>query len=97
MSFLVGAQYLNTNHTLYAAVKRAEKDGHLLTKEAHRAAHNLRIDFEKGGIHLPSGTLPSLIGYILSATIQFSSYRKFLYQFPFDLIIFIFICFLQRN
>lgn len=49
--------YLNTNHTLYAAVKRAEKDGHLLTKEAHRAAHNLRIDFEKGGIHLPSEKL----------------------------------------
>ncbi|XP_020540649.1 mitochondrial intermediate peptidase, mitochondrial isoform X2 [Jatropha curcas] len=44
--------YLNTNHTLYAAVKKAEEDGHLLTKEAHRAAHHLRIDFEKGGIHL---------------------------------------------
>jgi hypothetical protein len=36
-------------------VKRAEKDGHLLTKEAHRAANQLRIDFEKGGIHLPPG------------------------------------------
>lgn len=34
-------------------MKRAEKDGHLLTKEAHRAANQLRIDFEKGGIHLP--------------------------------------------
>ncbi|KAE8694234.1 putative mitochondrial intermediate peptidase [Hibiscus syriacus] len=32
-------------------------DGNLLTAEAHRAAHHLRIDFEKGGIHLPSGKL----------------------------------------
>ncbi|XP_044468095.1 mitochondrial intermediate peptidase, mitochondrial isoform X2 [Mangifera indica] len=44
--------YLNTNHTLYDAVKKAEKDAHLLSREAHRAANHLRIDFEKGGIHL---------------------------------------------
>ncbi|XP_021909614.1 probable mitochondrial intermediate peptidase, mitochondrial isoform X2 [Carica papaya] len=44
--------YLNTNHTLYDAVKKAEQDDYLLTKEAHRAAHHLRIDFERGGIHL---------------------------------------------
>ncbi|TXG70716.1 hypothetical protein EZV62_005651 [Acer yangbiense] len=44
--------YLNTNHTLYDAVKKAEQDSHLLSKEAHRAANHLRIDFEKGGIHL---------------------------------------------
>ncbi|XP_015580816.1 mitochondrial intermediate peptidase, mitochondrial isoform X2 [Ricinus communis] len=49
--------YLNTNHTLYDAVKRAEQDGHLLTKEAQKAAHHLRIDFEKGGIHLSSEKL----------------------------------------
>ncbi|XP_022736713.1 mitochondrial intermediate peptidase, mitochondrial isoform X2 [Durio zibethinus] len=49
--------FLNTNHTLYNAVKKAEQDGHLLTEEAHRAALHLRIDFEKGGIHLPSGKL----------------------------------------
>ncbi|XWS37697.1 hypothetical protein CRYUN_Cryun19dG0067300 [Craigia yunnanensis] len=49
--------FLNTNHTLYNAVKKAEQDGHLLTEEARRAAHYLRIDFEKGGIHLPSGKL----------------------------------------
>ncbi|WCJ36511.1 Mitochondrial intermediate peptidase mitochondrial [Euphorbia peplus] len=52
--------YLNTNHTLYAAVKRAEQDGHLLTKEAHRTARYLRNDFEKGGIHLPSDKLDRL-------------------------------------
>ncbi|GKV33757.1 hypothetical protein SLEP1_g42220 [Rubroshorea leprosula] len=44
--------YLNTNHTLYNAVKRAEHNGDSFTKEAHRAAHYLRVDFEKGGIHL---------------------------------------------
>ncbi|XVF09683.1 hypothetical protein REPUB_Repub07fG0116000 [Reevesia pubescens] len=49
--------FLNTNHTLYNAVKKAEQDGHLLTEEACRTAHHLRIDFEKGGIHLPSGKL----------------------------------------
>ncbi|KAJ8771406.1 hypothetical protein K2173_026583 [Erythroxylum novogranatense] len=49
--------YLNTNHKLYAAVKKAEQDGHLLSREAHRAAHHLRLDFEKGGIHLSSDKL----------------------------------------
>ncbi|WRX17353.1 Peptidase M3A/M3B catalytic domain - like 3 [Theobroma cacao] len=54
---LLSLQFLNTNHTLYNAVKKAEQDGHLLTEEACRAAHYFRIDFEKGGIHLPSGKL----------------------------------------
>ncbi|KAK8587191.1 hypothetical protein V6N13_086193 [Hibiscus sabdariffa] len=49
--------FLNTNHTLYNAVKKAEQDGHSLTAEARRAALHLRVDFEKGGIHLPSGQL----------------------------------------
>ncbi|XP_022891022.1 mitochondrial intermediate peptidase, mitochondrial isoform X2 [Olea europaea var. sylvestris] len=44
--------YLNSNCTLYHAVVKAEKDHHLLTEEAQRAAHYLRIDLEKGGIHL---------------------------------------------
>ncbi|CAN1842688.1 Mitochondrial intermediate peptidase, mitochondrial [Linum perenne] len=52
--------YLNTNHTLYAAVKRAERDGHSLSTEAHRAARHLRTDFEKGGIHLPPDKLDRL-------------------------------------
>lgn len=50
-----GLQYLNTNHTLYDVVKKAELDDHLLSKEAHRAANHLRSDFEKGGIHLCAG------------------------------------------
>lgn len=49
-------QYLNTNHTLYHAVMKVEKDRNLLSKEAKRAAHYLRVDFEKGGIHLAAGT-----------------------------------------
>ncbi|CAI9774984.1 unnamed protein product [Fraxinus pennsylvanica] len=44
--------YLNSNCTLYHAVVKAEKDHHLLTEEAQRAARHLRIDLEKGGIHL---------------------------------------------
>ncbi|XXG75946.1 hypothetical protein AAC387_Pa08g0408 [Persea americana] len=44
--------FLNTNHDLYNAVLRAEREGHLQTKESRRAAHTLRVDFEKGGIHL---------------------------------------------
>lgn len=31
---------------------KAERDRHLLSTEAQRAAHYLRLDFEKGGIHL---------------------------------------------
>ncbi|CAL9008527.1 unnamed protein product, partial [Prunus brigantina] len=44
--------YLNTNHTLYNAVIKAEQEGNLLTDEAHRAAHYLHLDFERSGIHL---------------------------------------------
>lgn len=49
--------FLNTNHNLYNAVIRAEQEGQLQTKEAQRAAHTLRVDFEKGGIHLCSEKL----------------------------------------
>lgn len=31
---------------------KAQKDGRSINEEAQRAAHSLRIDFEKGGIHL---------------------------------------------
>ncbi|XP_020095925.1 probable mitochondrial intermediate peptidase, mitochondrial isoform X1 [Ananas comosus] len=44
--------FLNTNVTLYNAILKAESEGVLLTEEAQRAASTLRIDFEKGGIHL---------------------------------------------
>lgn len=36
-------------------MKKAQHEGDLLTEEARKAAHNLRIDFEKGGIHLHGG------------------------------------------
>ncbi|KAI8564627.1 hypothetical protein RHMOL_Rhmol03G0195400 [Rhododendron molle] len=49
--------YLNTNHALYKAVIKAEKDGRSISEEAQRAAHSLRIDFEKGGIHLGADKL----------------------------------------
>ncbi|XP_061997605.1 mitochondrial intermediate peptidase, mitochondrial [Rosa rugosa] len=52
--------YLNTNHTLFDAVRKAEQEGHLLTKEAQRAAHYLRVDFKRGGIHLPAEKLDSV-------------------------------------
>lgn len=48
-------QYLNTNTTLYNAILKAESEGVMLTEEARRAATTLRVDFEKGGIHLPKG------------------------------------------
>ncbi|XP_021977410.1 mitochondrial intermediate peptidase, mitochondrial [Helianthus annuus] len=44
--------YLNTNLTLYDAVVKAEKDKTLTSEEAKRVARDLRVDFEKGGIHL---------------------------------------------
>ncbi|KGN57283.1 mitochondrial intermediate peptidase, mitochondrial isoform X3 [Cucumis sativus] len=49
--------FLNTNHTLYSAVKKAEHEAHLLTREAHMAAHYLRVDFERAGIHLSADKL----------------------------------------
>ncbi|XP_041007330.1 mitochondrial intermediate peptidase, mitochondrial isoform X1 [Juglans microcarpa x Juglans regia] len=49
--------YLNTNHVLYDAVRKAEQEDHLLTEEAQRAAQYLRVDFERGGIHLSSDKL----------------------------------------
>ncbi|XP_022941716.1 mitochondrial intermediate peptidase, mitochondrial isoform X1 [Cucurbita moschata] len=49
--------FLNTNHTLYNAVKKAEREAHLLTREAHMAAHFLRVDFERAGIHLSAERL----------------------------------------
>ncbi|XP_031484248.1 mitochondrial intermediate peptidase, mitochondrial isoform X1 [Nymphaea colorata] len=48
---------LNTNQSLYDAVVKAETEGVLTTVEAQRAAHTLRTDFEKGGIHLCAGKL----------------------------------------
>ncbi|KAM1712707.1 hypothetical protein ACFX12_023551 [Malus domestica] len=48
---------LNTNHTLYHAVKKAEQEGHLLTHEAQRLARCLCRDSEKGGIHLSADKL----------------------------------------
>ncbi|XP_052159744.1 mitochondrial intermediate peptidase, mitochondrial [Oryza glaberrima] len=50
-------QYLNTNTTLYNAILKAESEGVMLTEEARRAATTLRVDFEKGGIHLPKDKL----------------------------------------
>ncbi|CAL2243494.1 unnamed protein product [Prunus armeniaca] len=43
--FIIVLQYLNTNHTLNNAVIKAEQEGNLLTDEAHRVAHYLRLDF----------------------------------------------------
>lgn len=59
--FIIVLQYLNTNHTLYNAVIKAEQEGNLLTDEAHRAAHYLHLDFERSGIHLSAGTCSLLV------------------------------------
>lgn len=45
-------QRLNTNHSLYKAVMRVEQEAVFPTREAERMAHSLRVDFERGGIHL---------------------------------------------
>ena len=36
--FFCCMQYLNTNHTLYDAVRKAEQENHLLTEEAQRVS-----------------------------------------------------------
>lgn len=58
MHFASEMQYLNTNYSLYSALVKAEQDAHLLSEEAQRAAKHLRLDFEKGGIHLSHGWYP---------------------------------------
>ena len=47
---------------------KAEREGKVLSKETQRAAHYLRVDFEKGGIHLCSGIL-YLSSYIIGVSI----------------------------
>ncbi|KAL0843971.1 hypothetical protein Bca101_017217 [Brassica carinata] len=65
---------LNTNHTLYAAVRKAEQDCNLLTEEASRTAHHLRMDFERGGIHLdPVSRIPRHLHHLLSPIYRFTS------------------------
>ncbi|KAK4489446.1 hypothetical protein RD792_005255 [Penstemon davidsonii] len=49
--------HLNSNPSLYHAVIKAEQNPHMLSEEAQRAAHYLRIDLEKGGIHLSAEKL----------------------------------------
>ncbi|XP_022637261.1 mitochondrial intermediate peptidase, mitochondrial isoform X2 [Vigna radiata var. radiata] len=49
--------YLNTNHDLYDAIKKAEQECNMLSEEAKRGVRNLRADFERGGINLCSGKL----------------------------------------
>ncbi|KAH7686975.1 Mitochondrial intermediate peptidase protein [Dioscorea alata] len=56
MRIIEHLHFLNTNQSLYDAVKLAEGIP-LLTDEAQRAAHALRTDFEKGGIHLTADKL----------------------------------------
>jgi len=71
-------QYLNTNHVLYDAVRKAEQEGNLLTDEAQRAARYLRVDFERGGIHLSAGMLFSLFFWLTTTAVTWEilSFRK---------------------
>lgn len=48
-------QYLNSHQVLYKALVDVEQSNTLTTEEARRAAKTLRIDFERGGIHLSPG------------------------------------------
>ena len=53
---MVACQYLNSHPVLYEAVVGVEESPDILTtEEARRAAKTLRMDFERGGIHLSSG------------------------------------------
>lgn len=48
---------LNSNTILYHAIIKVEQSGTLTTEEAKRAAQSLRVEFERGGIHLPEEKL----------------------------------------
>ncbi|GFZ15219.1 zincin-like metalloproteases family protein [Actinidia rufa] len=47
----------SSRETSKCLMPKSEKEGHFLSKEAQRAAHSLRVDFEKGGIHLSADKL----------------------------------------
>lgn len=76
-------QYLNTNHVLYDAVRKAEQEGNLLMDEAQRAARYLRVDFERGGIHLSAGMLFSWFLWVTTTAVtsEIFSFRKLLLFF----------------
>lgn len=44
--------YLNTSHDIYDALKKAEQECHMLSAEAQRGIKSLRVEMERGGIHL---------------------------------------------
>lgn len=48
---------LNTNPILYNAIVKVEQSDALTTEEAKRAAHTHRVEFERGGVHLPDEKL----------------------------------------
>lgn len=74
-------QYLNSNPSLYLAVVKAETNHHMLTAEAARAANYLRIDLEKGGIHLSPGIDPSQVALMLSSSYAASFFNVDLFKF----------------
>lgn len=48
---------LNSNTLLYDAILKVEQSDVLTTEEAKRAAQTLKMEFERGGIHLPEEKL----------------------------------------
>eukprot|EP00899_Mesostigma_viride_P019942 jgi/Mesvir1/2794/Mv21707-RA.2 len=70
-------QGLNTNRTLYDALVAAmQQDGATWTEEQQIMAHMLRVDFERGGIHLPAhkrSQVENLQARIEHVSSQFSS------------------------
>ena len=73
-------QYLNTNHTLYDAVRKAEQENHLLMEEAQRVAHYLRVDFERGVIHLSVGMFFLIVDFHCSCS-QYFLFLKIILSF----------------
>ncbi|MED6132523.1 Mitochondrial intermediate peptidase [Stylosanthes scabra] len=64
--------YLNTNHDLYNAVKKAQHQSHMLSQEAQRGVTNLHADFERGGIHLS----PQKLDRVNSLNIEISQLSR---------------------
>ncbi|KAJ7567508.1 hypothetical protein O6H91_02G150900 [Diphasiastrum complanatum] len=68
--------HLNTNHALYNSIVRLEESNVLTTEEAKRAAKTLRVDFERGGIHLATEKLERLNKLNLEITLLGREYGE---------------------
>lgn len=69
-------------------MKKAEQECHMLSEEAKRGVRNLRIDFERAGIHICPGI------HITSSVMLCSKKRMWIFLFLSEVLYMMHICFI---